>query len=101
MSKKQTVIINNQKFRVGELIHIDELYVRIKEIHTDWDDGYVLTVESVYTEDGKPCETEQFMSLFKYTGIQKAAPVLRKRINNLIDEEERLQQILSQCEKES
>lgn len=100
MSKKQTVIINNQKFRVGELVHIDGLYVRIKEIVMDWDNDPSLNVEAVYTDDGKPCETEQFMSLFNYTRIQKATPVLRKRINNLIDEEERLQNILSQCQKE-
>ena len=100
MAKKKVCKIGNNTFHVGEIVHIDGLYVRIKEIHTDWDDGYVLTVEAVYTEDGKPCEPEQFMSLFKYTGIQKATPVLRKRINNLIDEEERLQNILSQCQKE-
>lgn len=99
MSKKQTVIINNQKFRVGELVHIDGLYVRIKEIVMDWDNDPSLNVEAVYTDDGKPCETEQFMSLFNYTRIEKATPVLRRRINKLLDEEERLQNILSQCQK--
>ena len=99
MSKIQTVVINNQKFRVGELVHIDGLYVRIKEIVMDWDNDPSLNVEAVYTDDGKPCETEQFMSLFNYTRIEKATPVLRRRINKLIDEEERLQQILSQCQK--
>ena len=99
MSKKQTVIINNQKFRVGELVHIDGLYVRIKEIIMDWDNDPSLNVEAVYTDDGKPCETEQFMSLFNYTRIEKATPVLRRRINKLLDEEERLQNILSQCQK--
>ena len=99
MSKKQIVVINNQKFRVGELVHIDGLYVRIKEIVMDWDNDPSLNVEAVYTDDGKPCETEQFMSLFNYTRIEKATPVLRRRINKLIDEEERLQNILSQCQK--
>ena len=99
MAKKKACKIGNNTFHVGEIVHIDGLYVRIKEIVMDWDNDPSLNVEAVYTDDGKPCETEQFMSLFNYTRIERATPVLRRRINKLLDEEERLQQILSQCQK--
>lgn len=104
MSKKQIVVINNEKFCVGELIYTSDLYARITKINISFvmdDQIPFVTVEAVYSQDGRPFIKPQIITLVgEDMDIQKASPMLRRRINKLLDEEERLQKILSQCQKE-
>lgn len=106
MRTKSVVKFNNQEYRVGEIVLYDkDTFARIEKIIVmehlyfvqDEEDRYAVELSCIYDLKGKPIDKKYKVSI---DCVEKAAPYLRKRINNLIDEEERLQNILSQCQKE-
>lgn len=101
MRTKKVIKFNNIEYKVGEIVYFENHgFAKIEKISFVScleEAPFLLDVTCIYDETGKPCEHKFSVSI---ECIKKAAPFLRKRINALIDEEERLQNILSQCQKE-
>lgn len=101
MKNKKVIKYNDKEYRIGETVYFkDTGFAKIEKIsYLDvfMEDTVVLDIHCIYDISGKPIDTTHTVTI---NCIEKATPILRKRINNLMDEEERLQNILSQCQKE-
>ena len=89
MRTKKVIKFNNIEYKVGEIVYFENHgFAKIEKISFVScleEAPFLLDVTCIYDETGKPCEHKFSVSI--------------ECINALIDEEERLQNILSQCQK--